>query len=193
MSITGIVLAGGLARRMGGIEKGLVQFTGSPMVAHVLDRLKPQVDQILINANREIERYADFGYEVISDQIADFAGPLAGLHSGMCAANQPFVLTVPCDSPFLPTDLADRLMKALLEHDADIAVAKTGEQAHPVFCLCKKSLKPHLEDFLHNGGRKIDTWYGTLHTIEVAFDDKPEAFANINTIEELQSLEDRQL
>ncbi len=193
MSITGVILAGGLARRMGGIDKGLVQFAGKPMVAHVIDRLKPQVDEILINANREIEQYAALGHEVISDEIAGFAGPLAGLHKGMSAASQPFVLTVPCDSPFLPTDLAERLMADLLANEADIAVAKTGTQAQPVFCLCKTSLKNHLESFLQSGGRKIDTWYGTLNVIEVAFDDKPEAFANINTIEELQSLEDRPL
>lgn len=193
MSITGIVLAGGLARRMGGIDKGLIPFAGKPMVTHVLDRLKPQVGEILINANREIEHYTAFGYAVVSDEIEGYAGPLAGLHRGMGAASQPFVLTVPCDSPFLPTDLAERLMAGLVTNEADIAVAKTGSQAHPVFCLCKKSLKPHLEAFLQNGGRKIDTWYGTLNVVEVAFDDKSEAFANINTIEELQSLEDRQL
>ncbi|MDP2246502.1 MAG: molybdenum cofactor guanylyltransferase MobA [Nitrosomonadales bacterium] len=192
MSITGVILAGGLARRMGGIDKGLIQFAGKPMVAHVLDRLRPQVDEILINANREIERYKSFGYEVISDEIEGFAGPLAGLHRGMCAATHPLVMTVPCDSPFLPADLASRLKESLIGNDADIAVAKTGDQAHPVFCLCRKSLKPHLESFLQSGGRKIDTWYGSLKVSEVAFDDKPEAFANINTIEELKSLEDRQ-
>ncbi|MDZ4099157.1 MAG: molybdenum cofactor guanylyltransferase MobA [Methylophilaceae bacterium] len=193
MSITGIILAGGLARRMGGIDKGLVQFAGKPMVAHVIDRLKPQVNDILINANREIAQYAALGFQVISDEIEGFAGPLAGLHKGMSVASQPFVLTVPCDSPFLPTDLAERLMADLLANAADVTVAKIGTQAQPVFCLCKTSLKNHLESFLQSGGRKIDTWYGTLNVIEVAFDDKPEAFANINTIEELQSLEDRPL
>jgi molybdenum cofactor guanylyltransferase len=193
MSITGIVLAGGLARRMGGIDKGLIQLAGKPMVSHVLERLKPQVDEILINANREIEHYAAYGYSIVSDEIEGYAGPLAGLHRGMSASSQPFVMTVPCDSPFLPTDLAERLMAGLLDNEAEIAVAKTGIQAHPVFCLCRKNLKPHLEAFLHAGGRKIDTWYGTLNVVEIAFDDKPEAFVNINTIEELKSLEDRQL
>jgi molybdopterin-guanine dinucleotide biosynthesis protein A len=192
MSITGVILAGGLARRMGGIDKGLIQFAGKPMVAHVVDRLRPQVDEILINANREIERYADFGYNVVSDEIEGFAGPLAGLHRGMCAASNPFVLTVPCDSPFLPNDLASRLMQELVQSNAELAVAKTGAQAHPVFCLCSKNLKAHLESYLQNGGRKIDTWYGTLKVVEVGFDDNPGAFSNINTIEELKSLEDRQ-
>jgi len=191
MSISGVVLAGGLGRRMGGVDKGLIPFSGKPMIAHVLERLSPQVDEILINANREIGQYAAFGYPVIPDEIEGFAGPLAGLHRGMCAANHPFVLTVPCDSPFLPADLASRLLQALQQADADLAVAKTGTQAHPVFCLCRTSLKNHLQDYLQSGGRKIDAWYGTLKVVEVAFDDQPQAFANINTIEELESLQDQ--
>lgn len=191
MSISGVVLAGGLARRMGGVDKGLIAFAGKPMVAHVLERLRPQVDEILINANREIEQYAAFAYPVIPDKIEGFAGPLAGLHRGMCAANHPFVMTVPCDSPFLPTDLAGRLLQALQQADADLAVAKTGTQVHPVFCLCRTNLKNHLQDYLQSGGRKIDAWYGTLKVVEVAFDDQPHAFANINTLEELESLQDR--
>lgn len=189
MSITGVVLAGGLARRMGGADKGLIPFSGKLMVAHVLERLRPQVDEILVNANREIEQYAAFGYPVIPDEIEGFAGPLAGLHRGMSAANYPLVMTVPCDSPFLPTDLASRLMQALQQADADLAVAKTGMQVHPVFCLCRTSLKSHLQNYLQNGGRKIDAWYGTLKVVEVVFDDQPRAFANINTIEELESLQ----
>ncbi|PKO94067.1 MAG: molybdenum cofactor guanylyltransferase MobA [Betaproteobacteria bacterium HGW-Betaproteobacteria-1] len=191
MSITGVVLAGGLARRMGGVDKGLIAFAGKPMVAHVLERLRPQVDEILVNANREIGQYEVYGYPVIPDEIEGFAGPLAGLHRGMSAASQPFVLTVPCDSPFLPSDLASRLMQALQQTDADLAVAKTGAQAHPVFCLCRTGLKNHLQSYLQSGGRKIDAWYGTLKVVEVAFDDQPQAFANINTLEELESLQDQ--
>src|SRR5437867_2167972 len=159
MSITGIVLAGGRGSRMGGVDKGLVDFLGKPLVAHVIQRLNPQVDEILINANREIERYAAFGYPVIQDDIEGFAGPLAGLHKGMSIAKHPYVLTVPCDSPLLPMNLVGRLMNGLIERDADLAVAKTGMQAHPVFCLCRKTLLPNLESFLQNGGRKIDAWY----------------------------------
>lgn len=190
MSISGVILAGGLARRMGGVDKGLIAFAGKPMIAHVVERLRPQVDEILINANREIDQYEVYGYPVIPDEIEGFAGPLAGLHRGMSAANQPFVLTVPCDSPFLPADLASRLMQALQQADADLAVAKTGTQAHPVFCLCRTSLKNHLQNYLQGGGRKIDAWYNTLKVVEVAFDDQPQAFANINTLEELESLQD---
>lgn len=189
MTISGIVLAGGQGRRMGGVDKGLVDFLGKPMVAHVINRLQPQVDEILINANREIERYAAFGHAVIEDDITGFAGPLAGLHKGMSVAKHPYVLTVPCDSPLLPLNLASRLMHALVQHDADLAVAKTGTQVHPVFCLCRKALLSNLEDFLQQGGRKIDAWYGTLEVVEVFFNDNPQAFANVNTPEELLCLE----
>lgn len=189
MSITGIILAGGKSRRMGGIDKGLMDFLGKPMVAHVLQRLAPQVDEVLINANREADRYAVFGPPVVQDDIAGFAGPLAGLHKGMRVAAHPYVLTVPCDSPLLPMNLVQRLMQGLIERDADLAVAKTGAQAHPVFCLCRKSLLPDLEQFLNDGGRKIDAWYGRLNVAEVAFDDNPQAFANINTPGELLGLE----
>lgn len=189
MNVTGIVLAGGMGRRMGGVDKGLLPFQGKPMVAHVLQRLRPQVAEILVNANREIDAYARFGFPVIPDTIGGFAGPLAGLHSGLTAAQHELAVTVPCDSPLLPLDLVARLLAALLQHDADLAVARTGDQPHPVFCLCRRSLLPNLTHYLENGGRKIDTWYASLHTVEVAFDDEAEAFANINTPEELSSME----
>lgn len=189
MSITGVILAGGKSRRMGGVDKGLIDFLGKPMVAHVIQRLAPQVDEVLINANREMERYATFGHPVITDDIADFAGPLAGLHKAMQVAKHPYVLMVPCDSPMLPMNLVDRLMRGLIERDADLAVAKTGAQAHPVFCLCRKSLLPDLQDFLENGGRKIDAWYQHLNVAEILFNDNAQAFANINTPEELLGLE----
>jgi molybdopterin-guanine dinucleotide biosynthesis protein A len=189
MSITGVILAGGKSRRMGGVDKGLLDFLGRPMVGHVLQRLAPQVDEILINANREVERYQALGYPVIEDDIGDFAGPLAGLHKGMRMAKHPYVLMVPCDSPLLPMNLVKRLMHGLIERDADLAVAKTGAQAHPVFCLCRKSLLPGLENFLASGGRKIDAWYSNLEVAEISFNDNAQAFANINTPEELLGLE----
>lgn len=187
MKITGIVLAGGLGRRMGGADKGLIAFQGKPLVAHVLERLKPQVDEILVNANREVDVYGKFGYPVISDTITGFAGPLAGLHCGMSRSGNPLVLTVPCDSPFLPTDLASRLLTALQQQNVDLAVAKTGDQAQPVFSLCRTTLLPNLTRFLQEGGRKIDFWYADLKTVEVPFDDEADAFANINTPEELSA------
>ncbi|HQR50270.1 MAG TPA: molybdenum cofactor guanylyltransferase MobA [Methylophilaceae bacterium] len=187
MNVTGIVLAGGMGRRMGGVDKGLLPFHGKPLVAHVLERLQPQVTEILLNANREIEAYQAFGYPVISDAIGGFAGPLAGLHSGMSVAKTPLVVTVPCDSPFLPADLAQRLLQAMEKHQADLAVAKTGDQPHPVFCLCRTSLLPGLTRFLESGGRKIDAWYAGLNAVEVPFDDEADAFANFNTPAELEA------
>lgn len=183
--ITGVILAGGLGRRMGGIDKGLQELRGQPMVHWVVERLAPQVDELLINANQNAERYAAFGHRVVPDQIPDFAGPLAGLHAALSAASHPLVATAPCDSPFLPADLVSRLFSALTAAHADLAVARTFEQPHPVFCLCKREVLPHLTEFLANGGRKIDRWYSTLNIVEVAFDDEAAAFENINTREEL--------
>jgi molybdopterin-guanine dinucleotide biosynthesis protein A len=183
--ITGVILAGGLGRRMGGIDKGLQELRGQPMVHRVIERLAPQVDELLINANRNVERYAAFGHRVVPDQIPDYAGPLAGLHAALSAAEQPLVATVPCDSPFLPADLVSRLFSALTATNADLAVARTFDQPHPVFCLCKREVLPHLSEFLASGGRKFDRWYATLKVVEVAFDDEAEAFENINTREEL--------
>lgn len=189
MGISGIVLSGGLARRMGGIDKGLMPLAGKPMVAHVLERLNPQVDEILISANREIDRYAEFGFAIIQDEIDDFAGPLAGLHRGLTLARHPLVLSVPCDSPLLPRNLAQRLRDALESSSADLALVRTGNQVHPVFSLCRTSLKDGLLHFLRSGGRKMSDWHSTLHAIEVPFDDIAHAFTNINSPEDLRVCE----
>lgn len=183
--VTGIVLAGGQGRRMGGVDKGLQPLRGRPMVAWAIERLAPQVDEILLNANQNSEAYARFGYRVVPDALGGFAGPLAGLHAGLQAASQPLVVTVPCDSPFLPLDLVDRLKSSLGK--SDLAVAKTGNQAHPVFALVRRCVLPHLEAYLAGGGRKIDAWYATLAVVEVFFDDQPDAFRNINTVDELKN------
>jgi molybdopterin-guanine dinucleotide biosynthesis protein A len=189
--LTGVVLAGGQGSRMGGVDKGLQPFRGKPMVAHVLERLSPQADEILINANRNPEAYADFGHRVIADEIAGFAGPLAGFERGLAHASGDLVVTVPCDSPFLPLDLVSRLRDALESRGAQVAVAKTGEQAHPVFCLMRRDVHASLRDFLGRGERKIDRWYAALALVEVSFDDEAEAFLNINTAAELSALEPR--
>jgi molybdenum cofactor guanylyltransferase len=181
--VSGIVLAGGLGRRMGGVDKGLQALRGKPMVQWVLERLAPQVDDIVINANQNLERYRAFGRRVVADEIGGFAGPLAGLHAGLKAVQHPLAVTVPCDSPFLPADLVSRLRDAMGEND--LAVAKTGAQPHPVFALVKRHCREGLEAFLAQGGRKIDAWYASLKVVEVAFDDEADAFRNINTREEL--------
>ena len=186
--VTGVVLAGGQGRRMGSVDKGLVVLDGRPMVRYVLERFAPQVDEVLINANRHQEEYAALGHRVISDAIGGFAGPLAGLHVALGHAAHALVATVPCDSPFLPADLVSRLRAALEARNAQLAVARTFEQPHPVFALVKKDVLPHLSRFLDAGGRKIDAWYATLSAIEVAFDDEADAFRNINTAEELSAV-----
>ena len=184
MKVTGIVLAGGKGSRMGGVDKGLQALRGKPMVAWSIARLKPQVDEIVINANQNLEIYRAFGFPVVADEIGGFAGPLAGLHAGLNAAAHPLVVTVPCDSPFLPNDLVSRLQKNLGENQ--LAVAKTGDQPHPVFALMKREVRESLEAFLASGGRKIDAWYAALKVVEVGFDDEADAFRNINTLEELK-------
>lgn len=183
--VTGIVLAGGQGRRMGGVDKGLVELDGKPLVAHVIARLAPQVATLVVNANRNATRYAAFGYPVVPDALGGFAGPLAGLQAGLSAAATPHVVTVPCDSPFLPTDLVSRLAEGLAAGNADLAVAKTLDQPHPVFALAHRDVLVHLTAFLESGGRKIDAWYSTLAVVEVSFDDEVEAFRNFNTREEL--------
>ena len=188
-SVTAIVLAGGQGRRMGGVDKGLVTLGGKAMVAHVLDRIVPQVAEVLINANQNADRYGALGYPVVADAVGGFAGPLAGLHAGMIRAAHALVVTVPCDSPFLPADLVARLSAALEANRAQLAVARTFDQPHPVFCLVRRDVLPHLATFLADGGRKIDAWYATLHVVEVPFDDEADAFRNINTAGELTDAE----
>ncbi len=191
-AITGVILAGGQGRRMGGVDKGLRELRGKPMIEWVLERFAPQVDSVFINANQNLELYARFGHSVITDEIGGYAGPLAGLQSALSKARDPLVATVPCDSPFLPADLVARLAAALQARQAQLAVARTGDQPHPVFCLCRRDVLPHLTQFLAGGGRKIDAWYATLRVVEVTFDDAADAFSNINTPQELSAFENAQ-
>jgi molybdopterin-guanine dinucleotide biosynthesis protein A len=177
---------------MGGVDKGLQLLHGRPMVEWVRERFSPQVDELLINANQNLDAYRKFGVPVIEDRIGGYAGPLAGLQRGLELASYPYVVTVPCDSPFLPRDLVKRLFQGMSAATSQLAVARTGNQPHPVFCLCQRALAPDLAAFLDGGGRKIDAWYASLSVAEVAFDDEAEAFSNINTPEELREFELRQ-
>lgn len=186
--VTGLILAGGLARRMGGGDKGLRQFRGKPMIAHAIERLAPQVDALLINANQNGEAYAAFGYPVLPDLIDGHAGPLAGLHAGLSTCTTPLLATAPCDSPFFPLDLVARLHARLDAEAAELAVARAGDWNQPVFALCRRELLSSLGAFLAKGGRKVDAWFATLRLTEVTFPDE-EAFTNINTPEELEKLE----
>ncbi len=190
--ITGLILAGGRGTRMGTVDKGLQMFRDAPMALHVLMRLSPQVGYIMINANQNIAPYEAFGVPVWQDEMQGFAGPLAGLQTGLIHCETDYLVTAPCDSPFLPKDLVERLADGMEQNNADIAVAVTGagetRQAHPVFCLVKASLLPHLTLYLQEGGRKFDKWYSSLAVAEVHFDDE-DAFRNINTLDDLRNYE----
>lgn len=174
---------------MNGADKGLVPLQNKPLIAHVIARLRPQVNEILINANREIATYEALGYRVLQDETNDFPGPLAGFLLGLKHAKHDWVLTAPCDSPILPLDLAQRLHRDMIESDAGIAVAKTAEDTHQVFCLMKKSVLPTLEAYLAGGKHKVKTWQQSQQYIEVDFSDCNEAFTNLNTFEDLEALE----
>ncbi|HOL64652.1 MAG TPA: molybdenum cofactor guanylyltransferase MobA [Accumulibacter sp.] len=182
--ITGVILAGGMSRRMGGVDKGLQLLQGRPMLRWVIDRFRPQVDRLLINANRHQAEYADFGCQVISDVFPGFAGPLAGLHAAMVTSGDELVACVPCDSPFLPADLVSRLLSGLNAVDAAVAVARTEQRRQPVFNLCRRDVLPKLTDFLSNGGRKVDLWLASVPVVELTFADGG-AFENLNTSEDL--------
>lgn len=188
VNITGVILAGGRAERMGGRDKGLLPLAGEPMVGHVLRVLRPQVGEILINANRHQADYRRLGWPVISDPVGEFFGPLAGMLAALEAAESPLVLTAPCDSPLLPMDYATR-MRAALEHaNADLAVA-ASDRWQPVFALLRRSLAESLRTTLLGGERKIDRWFASHRVAVVDFQDHPQMFRNINTPEELQALE----
>ncbi|UVW27946.1 gephyrin-like molybdotransferase Glp [Massilia sp. H6] len=192
--ITGLILAGGRGSRMGNVDKGLQPFRGSTMAQHVIDRLLPQVGSVMVNANRNIDAWLELAAPVWADETPGFAGPLAGLEAGLRHCVTPWLLAVPCDSPFLPHDLAVRLAAAAEDANADLAFAATQEpgmraQAHPVFCLVRASRLPVLSQYLLEGGRRMDGWYKDLKAVEVLFDDL-DAFRNINTLEELHGLDD---
>lgn len=189
--ITGMVLAGGQARRMGGIDKGLVELAGRPLIEWVLDVLQPQTDTVLINANRSHDAYRRYGYPVITDKLGGYCGPLAGMAAGLDACETDYLVTCPCDSPLLPADLVDRLYQQLQKQKTELAVAHNGERLQPVFALLSRSLLPSLNAFLSNDGRKIDNWYAQNAMTAVDFSDRPEAFLNINTPEDVTELESR--
>lgn len=184
LSITAVVLAGGRGQRMGGSDKGLLPLGGRPLIAWTLARIAPQAAELVISANRNLERYEGFGYPVIRDRMPDHPGPLAGLHRAMENARHPLILCVPCDTPRLPPDVAKRLYDALLGGNAEIAVAEAGGQPQPVVCLCRRELAADLGRFLSQGGRRMGEWQSRLERVGVPFEDA-EAFVNINRPQEL--------
>lgn len=189
--VTGLLLAGGRATRMGGQDKGLIELAGQPLAAHVLAQLSPQVDQILINANRHGSAYRALGAAVVADPIEGFLGPLAGVLAGLQVARTPLVATLPCDSPFIAPDLVSRLRAGLDHEQAEIAVAHDGARLQPVFMLLRSDLAGDLRAWLEAGGRKIDAWYGEHRVAEVDFGDRLDTFININTPQERDAAEQR--
>lgn len=195
--ITGLILAGGRGSRMGGVDKGLQNFHGMPLALHTLLRLQPQVGALMINANRNLAAYESFGVPVWPDVLPDYAGPLAGVLTGLERCETRWLVTVPCDTPLFPTDLVKRLAQAAGEQDAEIAMAVGREQdgnlrTQPVFSLLRVELLESLVRFTKGGGRKIDAWTGQHRTVTVPFDaagDDPRAFCNANTLAELHQLE----
>ncbi len=188
-SVTGVILAGGLAKRLGGIDKGLLPVAGRPLIAWVMERLAPQVTGLLLSANRNLDTYRGFGHPVLSDGLDGFQGPLAGILSAMDRAPTPWILTVPCDGPCLPPDLGSRLHQALSREGATLALASDGERPQPLFALLPVSLAGDLRDYLAGGRREVGRWVGR-HRVAVAdFGDCPDAFANLNTDEDRARLE----
>lgn len=186
--VTGLILAGGRGSRMGGADKGLQLFRGRPLVAHVIERLAPQVGPLLISANRNVGTYGDFGFAVLRDLTGGFAGPLAGLQAGLAVSATPFLVTAPCDSPGLPGDLAARLIAPLAAGSATVALAIADGRRHPAFLACRSEVRDSLDLYLDGGGRKVGEWCARQNAVEVPFDDQPDAFANVNTQEELETL-----
>jgi molybdenum cofactor guanylyltransferase len=189
--ITAVILAGGMARRMGGEDKGLIELNGRPLLDYIISGLQTRVGAILVNANRNLERYREFGYPVVEDIVTGFSGPLAGMATGMQAAGTPLLLTVPCDSPFVPADLGERLLHVMHETGAEVCVVHDGERLQPVHALLHCRLLPDLLAYLDGGGRKIDTWYARHRMARADFSDMRDMFLNLNTPADRQRLEDR--
>lgn len=184
--VTGLILAGGAGKRMGGADKGLLDWQGRPLVAHAIGRLAPQVDKLVLSANRNRETYADYGYPVIDDELQGFQGPLAGLAAGLTACSTEWLACVPCDCPQLPLDLVARLLAAAEEAGAALAVATTDEGLQPTFQLCRRELLPALEAYLASGERRVSEWCRRQDAAEAFFADAA-AFANFNSPGELAS------
>lgn len=183
--ITGLILAGGMGRRMGGADKGLLLLHGRPLAALSLERLRPQVGQLFISANRNLATYATMGAEVLPDLLPDYPGPLAGIHAALSRIETSWLATCPCDSPYLPSDLVERLMAAASASNAPLAVAKTAGRSQPAFMLCRRELLPALTAWLQSGNRRVGAWQASQGATQADFEDCPEAFANFNTPEDL--------
>ena len=191
--VTAIILAGGKGRRMQGKDKGLVELADLPLIEHVIAAVEAQVNTIIINANRNQQQYSHYGYQVISDTLDNYQGPLAGFFSAMKEASTSHIVTLPCDGPLLAGDLVERLIFAANKENAEIAVAHDGERMQPVYSLIPVTLSASLGDFLDSGERKIDLWYKQHRLALADFSDCPETFRNINTAKERDNLQNEGL
>lgn len=187
--VTGVILAGGLARRMSNQDKGLIKYKGRPMVSYAIAALTPVANQTIINANRNREQYQAFELPVITDQTDSFDGPLAGVLTAMIYTDADVLLVMPCDSPLIKAEHLQKLLTTRAENNADVAVAFDGERLHPVFLAIKTSLKTSLQDYLASGQRKIDHWLEQQKMVKADFSNEPDIFININTMTELSELE----
>lgn len=191
ITITGVILAGGRARRMNGVDKGLLEVAGKPLVEHILARLAPQVSEVMINTNRNHARYASYGLTLVADKLDGYCGPLAGMHSAMCATQTDYIVTAPCDSPLIPDNLVQRMMMTLMRENAELCTAHDGMRLQPVYTMIPRALTTDLHIYLMSGGRKVEDWL-RRHRFAVAdFSDQPEAFLNINTPHDHQLCEER--
>jgi len=188
-AVTGLVLAGGASRRMGGEDKGLADLAGRPMLEYVLDALRPQVDSILLSANRNRDRYSAYGSPVVADALENYPGPLAGVASALQHLATDYLLVVPCDAPLLAPDLAPRLHAACVAAKAEAAVASDGRRVQPVFLLLRATVAPGLQSYLAGGGRKVDAWLTQLRLAQVDFSDEPDCFVNVNEPAERRRVE----
>jgi molybdenum cofactor guanylyltransferase len=189
--ITAVILAGGKARRMDGVDKGLINLNGRALIDYIISVLRPQAGEILINANRNLQQYSRYGLPVVSDMLGGYFGPLVGMATGMHTTDRPYIVTVPCDSPLIPGTLVETLYRSLDEQQADISVAHDGTRMQPVFALLRCELLPDLLAYLDEGGRKIDTWYDRQRLAIADFSDSADTFLNLNTPQDKLALEDR--
>lgn len=185
--ITGLVLSGGRGRRMGGMDKGLVPYQGRALILYALEALKSQTDRILINANRNLAAYRELGYPVICDPDCDFKGPLSGILAGMRKASTPWMLTMPCDMPKVTDEVLTRLVSASQSHDAPLLIAHDGQRLQPLLMLTSTNLGSSLEDYLNQGGRRVDQWVQSLPHQVVDLSDLHLSLVNFNDFEALDS------
>lgn len=191
LRVSGIILCGGQGRRMQGRDKGWIDVSGRPMIERVVDRFKPQVSELLINANRNIDQYRRFNLPILTDTITGYQGPLAGILSGLNVCENDYLACVPCDCPFFPLDLVARMVSLQAEADAEIVSVSDGDRTHPVFALIHTKLKNSLEEYLNSGQRKIDRWYAQHCYQVLEYKHSAHCFANINTPEQLEKTNER--